>query len=122
MSVPRVVAQLKAQKGYTERGLPSNETIRILLNAMATAIVDAGADIRAVQEIRGHASLESTQVYTHVSIQRLRAVHQATHPASTKKSGEGETAIEGDARADLLDELAADDADEAGVPDDEPAG
>ncbi len=51
-------------------------------HAMATAMLDAGADIRSIQEILGHASLESTQVYTRVSIRRLQAVHAATHPGA----------------------------------------
>ena len=45
-------------------------------------MLEGGADIRYVAEMLGHASLETTQRYTHVSIDRLRAVHAATHPAA----------------------------------------
>jgi len=52
---------------------------------MATAMLDRGADVRVIQEMLGHVSLLSTQVYTHVSIAKLKAVHAATHPAATMK-------------------------------------
>ena len=48
---------------------------------MATLMHDGGADIRDLQEMLGHALLTTTQVYTHVSIARLKAVHTQTHPA-----------------------------------------
>jgi len=88
-------------------------------HAMATAMMDAVADIRAVQEILGHASLESTQIYTHVSIQRLIAVHAATHPASAKTAGAEAPPEAQEAKAELLEGLAADAEAEADVPDDD---
>jgi integrase/recombinase XerD len=45
--------------------------------------MENGADIRFIQEMLGHAKLTSTQVYTRVSITKLKAVHTATHPAAT---------------------------------------
>ena len=48
----------------------------------ATLMLEGGADIRYVQELLGHASLESTQVYTRVAIAKLKQVHRATHPAA----------------------------------------
>lgn len=48
---------------------------------MATLMHDAGADIRDLQEMLGHAQLSTTEIYTHVSIERLKAVHTRTHPA-----------------------------------------
>jgi integrase/recombinase XerD len=47
---------------------------------MATLMLEHGADIRALQEILGHAELTTTQIYTHVSIGWLKAIHSATHP------------------------------------------
>ena len=51
-------------------------------HSMATLMLDGGADIRHIQEMLGHAELSTTQIYTHVSLRNLKAVHQATHPAA----------------------------------------
>lgn len=63
-----------------EAGLTQG-SCHVLRHAMATHMLENGADIRYIQAILGHSDLETTAVYTHVSIGKLKEVHAATHPA-----------------------------------------
>jgi integrase/recombinase XerC len=74
-SVGRLLEKYLAQAGLDPRTSP--HTLR---HSFATHLLDAGADIRSVQELLGHRSLATTQVYTHVNTQRLRESYHKAHP------------------------------------------
>ena len=59
-------------------------------HTMATLMLEGGADVRFIQEMLGHSNLETTQVYTRVSIRKLQEVHAQTHPARSERKEFGD--------------------------------
>lgn len=104
-------------------GIGKGGATHLLRHACATHMLEGGADIRFIQAMLGHSSLETTEIYTHVSIDKLIAVHKATHPGRLQRKGhqereqgeDGQTPAPGaiDAAAALLEALAGEDEEDA---------
>ena len=83
---PRVVER-RMKLYLAEAGLSAEITPHKLRHSFATHMLDAGADLRGVQEMLGHVSLSTTQIYTHVSVERLKDVVASSHPRSGRANG-----------------------------------
>jgi len=75
----RSVARM-LEKYLRETGLDQRTSPHTLRHSFATHLLDRGADIRSVQELLGHKSLVTTQIYTHVSTSNLKAAYEKAHP------------------------------------------
>ena len=74
-SLYKYIVKLANDNGITKEISP--HTIR---HSFATHLLEGGTDLRIVQELLGHSSIKNTQIYTHVSISRLKEVYETAHP------------------------------------------
>ncbi len=82
---PRVV-QLRMKQSGIKQGITSNVHPHLLRHSFATHLLQSSGDLRAVQEMLGHASISTTQVYTHLDFQYLSKIYDAAHPRAKKKA------------------------------------
>jgi integrase/recombinase XerD len=74
-----------ARHYVTMSGVAKQGACHLFRHTLATLMLEGGADLRYVQQMLGHADISTTQIYTHVSIRHLQAIHTATHPAASNK-------------------------------------
>ena len=82
--VPEFVAN-RVRKYMDIAGINKPGATHLLRHACATHMLEGGADIRFLQAMLGHSQLNTTEIYTHVSIDKLQAIHEATHPARLQR-------------------------------------
>ncbi len=99
-------------------GIPKEGSCHMFRHTLATLMLEGGADIRYVQQMLGHATIATTEIYTHVALRKLKEVHAATHPGARLSHRQRREL--GDPRELLLSSLAAEASEEDG--DSEDAG
>jgi integrase/recombinase XerD len=83
--IPTFLSNL-VRKYFDQAEIKQPGSCHLFRHTAATQMLEHGADIRILQEFLGHERLDATQIYTHVSIAQLKAVHERTHPAEQPRS------------------------------------
>ena len=83
---PRAV-QYRVKEWSVKQGLDSSVHPHLLRHSFATHVLQSSGDLRAVQEMLGHANISTTQIYTHLDFQHLAKIYDAAHPRARKKIG-----------------------------------
>jgi integrase/recombinase XerD len=113
---PHYVAD-KVKRYMQFAGVNKPGSTHLLRHACATHMLEGGADIRFIQEMLGHANLQTTEIYTHVSIDKLIAVHGATHPSRLTRHRDDKNPVTGpsldEVKESLLDAIESEDEAEA---------
>ena len=103
-------------RGYVDAAkIGKRGACHLFRHTMATLMLEGGADIRFIQAMLGHADLSTTQIYTLVSIRKLKEIHTATHPARMERSKSAFKPTDesaGDEPQEQLPSLAADPSEE----------
>lgn len=86
--IERTAVWRMVRREATKRGIPGKVSPHTLRHSFATDLLEGGADLRVVQELLGHVSINTTEIYTHVQTKRLRQVHAAAHPHGKPKRPE----------------------------------
>ncbi len=89
-----VAAKMKRYMAFA--GIEKVGATHLLRHACATHMLEGGADIRFIQAMLGHVSVETTEIYTHVSIDKLQEIHAATHPARLERRQDARGDADGD--------------------------
>lgn len=110
---PPVGLSALVRRHLRNAGLTKQGGCHLFRHAVATLMLENGVDIRFVQELLGHASIETTQIYTKVSIQKLKEIHRSAHPAERSWHQGATTGPPGEHHAELLENLVAQLAQEA---------
>jgi integrase/recombinase XerC len=78
--------QLRLKEWSIKQGINSSVHPHMLRHSFATHVLQSSGDLRAVQEMLGHANISTTQVYTHLDFQHLSKTYDAAHPRAKKKT------------------------------------